>query len=71
MSDAGWGVLFVLVLLLLCTCGEGLFFILLGILILWMWAEYKKTGEQPDLTRMVNRLFSGGTRGGGRGRRRR
>ena len=63
MSDTGWGVLFVLALLLLANCGSGLFFILLGVLMLWMWAEYEQTGEQPDLVRLINRLLSGGKRG--------
>jgi hypothetical protein len=58
ISGPGWAVLIVLVLLLLSSAGEGFFFLLVGGLCLWMWNRYRKTGQAPNLSRMIDDLFT-------------
>ena len=58
MSDAGWAVLFFLVFAWIGAAGDDAFIILIVVLCLWMWARYKRTGQPPHLSRMINGLFT-------------
>ena len=57
LSDAGWGIL-ILLFIGLCSIAEWTFLLTLVVLCTWMWSRYKRTGQVPDVGRMIDDLFT-------------
>ena len=57
LSNRGWGVL-ILLLICLWSVAGWTFWLTLVALGAWMWSHHKRTGEVPNVSRMVDDLFT-------------
>ena len=57
LLDAGWAIL---ILLFICLWSMAEWTLLLSAVVLctWMWRHYKRTGQVPDVGRMIDNLFT-------------
>lgn len=58
MRNTGWAVLFLLVFAWVSAAGWGAALLLVVVLGVWMWTRYRRTGEFPRLSRMIEELFT-------------
>ena len=71
MTGKAWLILSILCWLAFEGVSDWWLLITIALLYVWMRSEYAKTGEQPDLRRMIERNIVRGNSGHRRKRRRR